>query len=249
MRPSEYRRLAGQEPGYSQPTGVPRVIIAMLALFALAFAIRFGVPAGLYDQFMRAFAVIPGRLVSTSPGDVPGVVHELLTFITHAFLHADFGHVMFNGLWLLIFGTLIASRFHAERWHGTIIFLAFYLSAAVFSGIFFVFLSLGQNVLLIGASGALSAMMAGAARVSFRRLPLPGGGLAPVLPLFDRRVVGVTLVYILLNLAVMTPLGGMLFMTSNPQSVAWEVHIAGFLYGLVMMPFFDRLAGNVPVRF
>ncbi|UNE47901.1 rhomboid family intramembrane serine protease [Aquisalinus flavus] len=244
MRPSQMHRMAGHEPAYTPPTGIPPVILVLLAINIAVYAVRFAVPAGLYEGLIRFFAVVPGRVASTDPDNLLALGHELMTFVTHAFLHGDFGHVGFNCIWLLIFGTMMASRFRAETASGLIVFLSFYLTAAVFCGIVFVFVSLGENVLLIGASGALSALMAGGVRIGFKRFAHLGPLPAPPLPILDKRVIGVSLVYILLNLTLVTPLGGLVFMTDEPGSVAWEIHIAGFLFGLVTMPFFDRLAGN-----
>ncbi|NHK26999.1 rhomboid family intramembrane serine protease [Parvularcula flava] len=241
-------RIAGHEPTYTPKKGIPTVIIVLLAINVIIYAVRFVLPAGLHEGLIRFFAVVPGRVASTDPDNIMALGHELLTFITHAFLHGDFGHIGFNCLWLLVFGTMMASRFRVETASGLIVFLSFYLTAAVFCGIVFVFASLGENVLLIGASGALSALMAGGVRIGFKRFAHLGPMPAPPLPILDRRVVGVSLVYILLNLSLVTPLGGLVFMTDQPGNVAWEVHIAGFLFGLVTMPFFDSLAGNATRR-
>lgn len=237
-------RMAGHEPDYTPPTGIPRVVVVLLAINIAVYALRFVLPFDLYEALLRYFAVVPGRVAATDPGNLLALGHELVTFITHAFLHGDFGHIGFNCIWLLIFGTMMASRFRADSVSGVIVFLSFYFTTAVFCGIVFVFVSLGENVLLIGASGALSALMAGGVRIGFKRFAHLGPMPAPPLPILDKRVIGVSLVYIFLNLSLVTPLGGLVFMTDEPGSVAWEIHIAGYLFGLVTMPYFDRLAGN-----
>ena len=244
MRPSRASRLAGHERDYRSGRGLPGIIVILLAINALVYAIRFVLPTGMHEALMRFLAIVPQRLAAADPANIVETAHELMTFMTHAFVHADLAHLIFNSLWLLIFGTIMASRLNAGRLAGGFVFMCYYLSSAVFAGIVFVLLSGFESVLLIGASGALSAMMAGAVRIAFRR-PVPGFEVAsPPLALFDRRVIGVTLVYVLLNAAIATPLGPLVFMTDDPGKVAWEVHIAGYLYGLVTMPFFDRLAGN-----
>ncbi len=78
------------------------------------------------------------------------------TPITYMFIHADFGHILFNMLGLYFFGTII------ERQWGSDEFLVLYLSTGILSGILslLVFYATGtMNVFLLGASGAIYGVL------------------------------------------------------------------------------------------
>ncbi|MEM8786440.1 MAG: rhomboid family intramembrane serine protease, partial [Pseudomonadota bacterium] len=164
-----------------------------------------------------------------------------LPFVTHTLLHADFMHVGFNCIWLLAFGTPVAKRIGAAR------FLALaVVAAAAGAGLHLAF-RWGSEIPMVGASGAVSGLFGAAVRFI---LAVPIGQYAmgsrihlPRLPLFDRRVVVVTAVYLVINyaLAVFMGTGGI-----GPESagVAWDAHMGGYLAGLMLFPLFDPRRGE-----
>jgi len=81
-----------------------------------------------------------------------GYVYQVFTYM---FVHSNFSHIFFNMLSLFIFGQALEKRL------GTREFLLFYLLVGTLSGIFsFVsFLFLGQNSILLGASGAVYGIL------------------------------------------------------------------------------------------
>lgn len=74
---------------------------------------------------------------------------QLHQFLTHAFLHANFGHLAGNMLFLYIFGNNINDRL------GNVGYLAFYLAGAFFAGLGHVYMEQSPAV---GASGAIAAV-------------------------------------------------------------------------------------------
>ncbi|HEY8751308.1 MAG TPA: rhomboid family intramembrane serine protease [Tepidisphaeraceae bacterium] len=105
------------------------------------------------------FRVVNRRLTTAlelSP-DVP----DVKTFITYAFMHGGFMHLLGNMLFLYIFGNNVNDKMgHAG-------YLAFYLSGAVLSGIAFILME-SHHQGVIGASGAV-ASVTGAYLVLFPR--------------------------------------------------------------------------------
>ncbi len=82
--------------------------------------------------------------------------HWYWQFLTYAFTHAEFWHLLSNMLALFIFGTAV------ERAVGTKEFLLFHLVVSVFSGAaaYLTYaLSGSYYVVLLGASGAVYALM------------------------------------------------------------------------------------------
>ncbi len=77
-------------------------------------------------------------------------------FFTYMFVHGNFNHVFFNMLGLLMFGIRL------ERVIGSKEFILFYFVTGIFDGVLsFVFYMItgSYNVFLMGASGALYAVM------------------------------------------------------------------------------------------
>ncbi len=81
--------------------------------------------------------------------------HAYWQFVTYMFVHGGIWHLFSNMLGLFIFGTAV------ERAVGTREFTLFYFLTGTLSGIasFLVYYFTGTNAILIGASGALYAVM------------------------------------------------------------------------------------------
>ena len=74
---------------------------------------------------------------------------EWYQFFTYQFLHADIMHIGFNMLFLWVFGQHLEDRF------GPFGYLGFYLAGGVVAGVGY---SMSQDVPILGASGAVSAV-------------------------------------------------------------------------------------------
>jgi membrane associated rhomboid family serine protease len=95
--------------------------------------------------------------------------------VTYLFVHSGFSHILFNMIALFFFG------FPVEKSLGTKEFLLFYFFCGILDGIFSVFLYffLGTNVFLMGASGAIYALLLAYA-VIFPRSMIYIWGIIPV---------------------------------------------------------------------
>jgi membrane associated rhomboid family serine protease len=155
---------------------------------------------------------------------------------TYTFLHGGFAHLGVNMIWLAAFGSPLANRL------GTLRFLAFFLVTGVAAAFFFWAVHPLTQAPLVGASGAISGMMAAAARFAFR-VDRSGGKAAfsgPPLPLAEvlrsRSVLTFLAVWFVINLATgLTGLG-----PGSDDQIAWEAHIGGFLAGFFGLRLFDR---------
>lgn len=99
------------------------------------------------------------------PASIPDLLMRPWTLLTYMFCHADIGqnifHIIFNMLWLWWFGQVFV-RFHTQRQ-----FLSLYLIGGLFAGLFFLltynlfpyFLLDRSTTVVVGASGALMAVM------------------------------------------------------------------------------------------
>jgi len=85
---------------------------------------------------------------------------SLLTLISSLFLHSSFSHLFFNMLFLWLVGVNI------EDYWGRPLFLSLFIIGGIFASLFYTIFNQGSNIPLIGASGAISAVM-GAFTVRF----------------------------------------------------------------------------------
>ena len=225
---------------------IPRVVIAVLVLLALVHAVRTLLLSDDQNiEFLLSFAFIPARYDTSIVlgGALPGGFGaELWTFVSYSLIHADWTHFGVNAIWLLPFGSAVARRFGALR------FLAFFaVTAAVGAGLHLA-THAGEQFPMIGASAAVSGLMAAAMRFAFQR----GGPLnmlrrddeqayrVPAIPLTrvlsDARVLIFLAVWFGINIIFGL---GSLSITGSEQPVAWQAHIGGFLAGLLLFSWFD----------
>ena len=140
-------------------------------------------------------------------------------FITYAFLHANWGHVLGNMLFLYVFGNSVNDRL------GHIGYGLLYLGGAIFSGIGHL---LTSDASVIGASGAV-ATVTGAYMVLF---PKTRVFLLFWLFFFIDTISISALYFILFQIVwgnILGPLIG-----AGQSNVAFTAHLAGYLYGITL---------------
>ena len=145
---------------------------------------------------------------------------SVLRLFSGLFLHADWIHLLGNLVFLLIFGL------PAERTMGGWRFLLLFLLGGAFSNLAAVLAIDAPDRVVIGASGAVSALI-GAYLALF-----PGARLGVVLPLgLFLQFVRVP-AFLLIGMWALLQLG---FAYSGPAfgAVAWPAHIAGFVFGVL----------------
>jgi len=221
----------------------PVIVIGLMGVMvAVSIILAFGPkPQMFYLQFWGT--LIPSRYVYAMTANINTLL-LLLPPITYQFLHGGFLHLFFNTMFLLAFGTPVALRLIdlAGNLKGSAIFLMFFLLSGVFAGMVFVLLHLNGPSSVIGASGSVSALMAAAIRVAMpmHRKPFETTpqSVAPILPITHPFVLRFTLAILMLN--VLTGLAGNVFIPGGAQ-IAWDSHIAGYLFGLLGYPVFERL--------
>lgn len=141
-----------------------------------------------------------------------------LRLFTALFLHADWAHLLGNLVFLLIFGV------PAERYMGSRRFLVLFLLGGAFANLAAVIIIGTPDRLVIGASGAVSALI-GAYLALFPRTKL---GVVVPLGLFLQFVKVPTPLLIGVWAALQ-----LVFTYIGPAfgAVAWSAHLAGFAFG------------------
>jgi len=140
-------------------------------------------------------------------------LHQPWTIVTNLFIHGGLWHIIANMLTLYFFGTYIF------RLLGTGRFLTIYFGGGILGNILFLLLGPPFSV-AIGASGAVFAL---------------GGTLAVMRPKLRVFVFPIP-APIPLWIAV---IGGFLIISFLPF-IAWQAHLGGLVFGLIVGYFFRR---------
>ena len=231
---------------------LPRTVSILIGVFVLVHVVRLYVFSFEQDvEFLATFAFVPARFsvegaLEHFPG---GWTTAVLSTVTYALIHGDWGHLIVNSVWLAAFGSAVERRFGGVR------FLAFSAVCAV-AAVGAHYIAFDDDLVpIVGASGAVSGHMAASMRFVFAT----GGPLGslrrhdrevfrlPAMPLSalvtDKRVLVFTAVFFAINLLIGATGGPFV---DDGTLIAWQAHIGGFLAGLVAFALFDPIGSGRP---
>jgi membrane associated rhomboid family serine protease len=208
---------------------VPAPVTILAALLALIFIALSAAPASIEDFVGARYGLSPARLAAGASGP-DGLAGAIAPLFTHTLIHASAPHLLFNLLWLAVFGTLVARRFQSY-WR----FFAYFAFCGAAGGAFFSLFHLEDPTLLIGASGGISGLLGGVVRFALHRPYSRPASAKGVLPVADRSVLTWSAVVIAMNASVAI-FGADV---AGGAEIAWQAHVGGYLFGLVFFPAFD----------
>ncbi|MDZ4676746.1 MAG: rhomboid family intramembrane serine protease [Oligoflexia bacterium] len=148
-------------------------------------------------------------------------------WISHAFTHGGYLHLLGNMYFLLIFGSLV------EIWLGSAVFFLGYLGCGLFSAIAYILVQAEPGIPIVGASGAISGIMGlfcaryFKTRVKFFYMLLP-------IPIKTFMGTFTAPAGIALLLWILQDVTGMMASPVGAGGVAHAAHLGGFLAGLTM---------------
>ncbi len=192
----------------NRPSRPPVVVKLLVGLNVLAFVLELLLPT---EAVIRAFGFVP-RAFWADP------VGEAYTILTSMFLHGGVAHILGNMWFLWVFGDNVEDRMGPGR------FLVFYLAGGAAAAIAQALVTPLSPVPMIGASGAVSAVL-GAYYVLFPRAQV------------------VTLVWFILPMTFLLPAGFYLGYWALLQlvegllgvpGIAFWAHLGGFLWGVFL---------------
>lgn len=199
----------------------PASVIWLIAALVAAHIARVAAPAPWPDTILSDYAFVPARY---GAGDLSGFALGLLT---HMFLHFDWTHLGVNCLWLLAFGPIVARRY------GPVRFLLFFALCGIAGALAFAAMDWNADIALIGASGAISGLMAAGIRLYPWQVPTSRRGGAAIL---SRPILIFTGTWLVANsLLGLTGVG----VDGHWQPVAWQAHLGGYFCGLLLAGWFD----------
>jgi membrane associated rhomboid family serine protease len=198
-------------------------LLILLNVLAFLFTLSLGRAA---ERFVTLLAVVPARLLQRPDA------HNIITIFTSMFLHGGWAHLISNMLALYIFGDNVEDRMGSGR------YLLFYLLCGVAADLVHVAFNPTSAVPTIGASGAISGVLAA------YFLFFPSARVITLVPLFFwPSFIEVPAVLYLGFWFVSQLFNGLLAIVSGAQAfggVAWWAHVGGFVAGLVLGPALAR---------
>jgi membrane associated rhomboid family serine protease len=214
----------------------PPVVLWLIAGLALAHAARVMATPAQSLAIIGKYAFVPARYshaFMAAHGGQAGTFWDLaVPFLSYMGLHNDFTHLAVNCLWLLAFGPTVARRF------GTLLFLVFFIVCGVAGAATHLAFNWGSPMPVVGASAAISGLMAAAIRMLPQAQPWAVPGEAPLAPVFSRPILVFTAVWAAIN--ILAGLTGLGFGGGNGL-IAWQAHLGGYVVGLLLCGSFDRL--------
>jgi membrane associated rhomboid family serine protease len=233
--------VKSKEPVFNVPGAVLGVILVFVSLHLLRLSLS--IEDG--TAMLLALAFIPARYAGFASEIPGGILASATSFVTHQLVHADWTHLAINSAWLLAFGSVLCRRMGAVR------FIAFSICGGIAGACVFLAANIGLAAPVIGASGAVAAMMGGVIRFLFNAIDRNKGYLLrenpaaiPRLSLIqaftDRRIIMASVVYVAINLFALIGFGTF----GGVGTIAWEAHLGGYFFGLLAFAFFDAALQN-----
>jgi membrane associated rhomboid family serine protease len=209
----------------SQERTIPVVTYALIAINVLAFLYELSVPNT--QALIRHWGTESTRILNGT---------GLITLITSMFLHGGWMHLLGNMLFLWVFGDNVEDAFG----HG--LYAIFYFVCGIAASLVQALLTPSSNVPGVGASGAISGVLAAYVVIfGSNRVRVLMGYVLTTVP-----------AYIMIGLwIVLQFFNGVASVATTKQTggVAYGAHVGGFVAGLVLTFLFRGVAqGGAGVR-
>lgn len=237
-----FRRGPGPETPAQPVFNVPAAVAACVGfLVAVHLATQLVMDSGGRLNLFAWFAYIPDRWI-VPDGYPGGIAAGVWSLVTHAFLHGGWEHLIFNSAWLLVFGSPVARRY------GITGFVLLFVAGAIAGAAAFTPGHLNVVTVMVGASGAISALTGAAVRFVFQPIeyvthpetgdPVPVGRRLghPIGVFRQQRAFFFSAVWIGINLGT----GVIALFNDAAAPIAWQAHIGGFVAGFIVVAWLER---------
>jgi membrane associated rhomboid family serine protease len=220
---------------------IPSVIVVIIAILIAIQAIQ-QFKGEHFQIFLQAvFAFNPARFGANPINQLPGSAYW--SMLTYGALHADWVHLGFNSLWLVIFSKPVVLRLGTPRY-------LIVLTASIFAGaVAGLIVHWSEFLVMVGISAGVSGIISAAIPVMYAdgfRGDLKANqvanlqALTPLEILRNRPALAFTLLWLALTMFTATSqyMTGTAFL--EERVIAWEAHLGGFIAGFVVFYLLDR---------
>jgi membrane associated rhomboid family serine protease len=233
-----------------QFTRVPIVVMLVIAILLLIHGFLQFSGQSIENFATFAFAFIPARFASHAFPQIQGSAYW--SMLTYGFLHADWTHVIFNSMWLLIFSKPVVLRLGSLRY---LVLLALSIIAGAIGGLI---VHHGEFVVMIGMSAGVSGMIAAAIPImhaqNFRVATVSKPHMHLLVPLtlkeilLHKQALAFTAMWVGLTIFTATSqyLTGTAFL--EERVIAWEAHVGGFIAGFIAFYLLDKTRPKLRVE-
>jgi membrane associated rhomboid family serine protease len=215
---------------------VATIGIVILNLIVFLYELSLSDPA--LNTFINAWSLVPCEFTNQWQA-YPGTPTPFwLTLVSSMFPHAGWDHILGNMLFLVVFGI------HVERAMGPVRYIAFYLVCGMGANAAEILTSAGSNVPGLGASGAISGVLAA------YLLLYPASRVRSLIPLgFIYKVASIPAwVFIGLWFVLQLVESVTSFSDVSGSGVAYSAHVGGFITGLLLVRLFTQPARVGPMQ-
>ncbi|HXJ19423.1 MAG TPA: rhomboid family intramembrane serine protease [Polyangia bacterium] len=206
-------------PTRSRATVNLTLIAVNVVVFVLELSGKLG-PVG-PETIALPGALVPAQLVADP-------AHNVVTLLTHMFLHGGLAHIAGNMLFLWIFGD------NVEDALGHLRYAVFYLACGMAAAAAQIGSGPHSTVPMVGASGAISGVLAGYLLL-YPRSPIQVLNPIPVLWLFWGLFMWLPAWFVIIEWFAVN-LWSAFQPTPAAGGVAFFAHVGGFVAGLALLP-------------
>lgn len=203
--------LHDDRPTYTQPVVTVMLIVACVLVFLHE---TFSLEDFSLNYFVGKYAMVPAHF-------------RPVTLVTSMFLHAGWGHIIGNMLFLWAFGKSL------EDAMGHVKFFTFYMLCGIAAGIVHVFFNFYSRTPTLGASGAIAGVM-GAYLIKFPRAQMHT--LVWIIFFVTTAEIPASLYVIFwFVIQLFSGFGSITQTQVSDGGTAWFAHIGGFLAGMFLV--------------
>ena len=194
-----------REPILNMPPVVQTLCLLNIGIFLLQYFF----PQIMTDDLIERLAFVPARYTGALPLDTDAFT----SLLTHMFIHANWLHLLINMSTLVAFGSGLEKALGGRR-----MLLLYFVTGLCGAGLHVLFEP--RSVLpMVGASGAISGLFGGILMMMYDAGMM--GSFRKLLPV----------ILIWLGVSV---LFGVYGMPGEPNPIAWDTHIGGFISGMLL---------------
>jgi membrane associated rhomboid family serine protease len=201
-----------------KPKGIPWILWLLIFVNAYIFCLELQMSPPRLEKFIFHWGVVPRTLINFP-------FQNARTLVSAMFLHGGWLHILFNMLFLYIFGSRVEDEF------GHLKFFIFYFLVGIIANFAQAYMMPHSVLPLIGASGAIAGVL-GAYFFYF-----PHSRIVTLIPLGFFITIREIPAFFFLGFWFLIQI------FSRGGGIAWWAHAFGFIAGILMAPVFGKKTG------